>query len=274
MERLVPLASLHQTDEPLSDSSDDEADDVAGSSTAAGGEDGHRHAAHEGRHSHQRRANNRRRRAAAVAAAAAARRNPFAAMAANEIPALAEVLLNDGQADVLDALEVDGDDEYYDEEACTDNDSEEEEGDSSGILNHSAVDVKRRQVTVTQQVAVKPDAVKTQFAWQGQQTTASAIATPNIITLPRGGGAPKRACITAYSENPSPTPTPSVTTAATSVTTAAAAATPQFIYTSTGATTVPTNVVPIQLATAPTNGGQPQFATFAPAANTQAKVSF
>uniref|UniRef100_A0A5K3EVF8 TATA box-binding protein-like 1 n=2 Tax=Mesocestoides corti TaxID=53468 RepID=A0A5K3EVF8_MESCO len=231
VEELVPLAALHQTDEPLSDSDDDDFPVPGGR-----GFDGDKNIASAS----QRRQYRRRR-------MAVRRRNPFAEIAAHNIPALADAFLSH-EADLDDVL-FDAFEEE-DDAACTDNDSEEETDDSP-VTSHQY------------------PAQVSQAAWQ------SPIPTAQVRGDVVRSGSTKRACITAYSEQPStPSPQPSTSSTAASLPTAQ----PQFIFAT--APNVPTTtVVPIRFATAPVNGivhhPQPQFATFAAqpsAPNSQTKV--
>lgn len=247
---LVPLASLHLTSEPLSDSSEDEEGD-SGSPGAAEKKRDHPHRRHL----------NRRKRARIM------RKNPFAEMAAHNIPALADVLLDEGE---MEEEEVDELDEavYHeaveeaDDAACTDNDSEEEGGKES-----SPVKLQYPHIIGHSDGSGGVGVALTQWPGQGGVTTISQ--SPVVVTR---AGPTKRACITAYSDQPSPT------------TTAVTSHQAQYIYATTSnsvgvggggvvmSTATPSTVVPIQLA-AP-NGLQQQFATITQThgLNTQTKV--
>ena len=124
---MIPLAELHQTDEPLTDSEEeDEVYTVGGienlEAKIAGGGDWRSRR----RQSYRRRRGGVRRRPR--------RKNPFTEIAARDIPALADVLLEEDE--MFDAEEVEQAEEEAADIACTDNESEEEDDEDENLGCH------------------------------------------------------------------------------------------------------------------------------------------
>lgn len=114
VEELVPLAALHQTDEPLSDSDEEPEPGVSTYTSRSRARSIRNH-----------------RNASAKANGKGAMTNSFAHMVAADVPALADVLLEDGdeEAAAFDAFEEEED------AVGTDNDSEEEADNENDCLN-------------------------------------------------------------------------------------------------------------------------------------------